>query len=368
MKMVLSHVGELKRELFDSISTMDVDDLMPLRQFIRMSSIRSTWSELDLSLALPEDAITSVGSYLDARDLSAWQTCNRTMLQSLDVQWRALGIRRFPNVRLDDQEFFQKANESSSWFLRYTEFSKSLRLAARTGVMSFKGLRKVETDIPIHKKVSCTIPAKFSVSLAGCTFISMTVTVKFSPDAVRSVIGLIDYPSTHQSLECDRGLSRKHWGLAFGPLTGVVSCMGKYFDDFSTYRARHGLKDYLAAAMTESVVVRVGVFVDNGKVAFYRLPESDYADWECTGFVYDCFSSIPQAASVVPSVMFSHIGNRDYVGVSVDGVSAHPPFYPHTNATAMHNWEGWNSFAEDGLEAAVRPPPNSPSTEDVIYE
>ena len=366
--------GSLKQELIDSIAVMGDEELFPLRQFMRLSSIKSIWSDLDSSLALPEDAITSVGSFLGARDLAAWQTCSKTMHSSLDSKWLLLGLERFHNVRLDGRSFGERDESCSSWFLRYTEFRKSLRLCTRAGVMCLTGCNTVETAIPMYKKVSCTIPSKFGISVSGSTFLSLTVSVKFSPDAVRSVIGLIDFPQTGgwgQSLECDRGLSRKYWGLAFGPLTGVVSSMGKYFDDFSTYRARHGLKDYLAAAMNETVVVRVGIFIDNGKVAFYRLPESDYSDWECTGFVYDCSTHGVQSEYILPSVMFSHIGHRDSVSVCIDGISPRPPFYPHVNASAMHNWDGWNSFAEDGIDVLTRPPPNSPTIEEentVLYD
>lgn len=370
LKMAPVCLGVLKQELLDSIDMMDSKDLLPLREFLRMSSIRSTWSDVDASLALPEDAITSIGSFLGAKDLAAWQTCNETMLKALDSKWLTLGVRRFHSIRVHGRCFEEKG-DSGSWFSRYIEFSQALRLCVREGVMKLCNKRyTVETCVPMNKRVSCTIPAKFGIATSGSTFVSMTVSVKFSPEAVRSVIGLIDLPlggsGWRQSLECDRGLSRKHWGLAFGPLSGVVSSMGRYFDDFRTYRARHGLKDYLATALNEPVAVRVGIFVDNGKVAFYRLPESDYSDWECTGFVYDCSSGDHRGdnKTLLPSVMFSQIGHNDHVKVAIEGICDRPPFYPHTNSAALHNWNGWNAFAEDGIETVMRPPPNSPTVEE----
>ena len=354
--MVSLCLDDLKQKLLCSIAYMDEADLLPLRQYLRLSSIRSTWSDIDMSLALPEDAITSVGSFLNAKDLSSWQTCNHEMFNSLDTNWYTLGMSSFENVKVDGRFFEERDVNCSSWFLRYTEFAKSLRLCVRKGVMSLSGPLEVSTCIPMYKKVSCTIPAKFSISPFGSRlFIQLTVSVKFSPDAVRSVIGLVDAPGVGgwgKSLECDRGLSRSQWGLAFGPLTGVVSCMGRYFDDFSTYRARHGLKDYLATAMSETVHVQVGIFIENGKVAFYRLPESDYSDWECTGFVYQ----VPDS-QLYPAVMFSHIGHNDSICIKMNGIKHNPPFYPHTNTVAL-NWNGWNSFADE--DQSVRPPPNSP--------
>jgi len=208
----------------------------------------------------------------------------------------------------------------------------------------------------------------------------MTVSVKFSPEAVRSVIGLIQaplIPGHEQSLECDRGLSKKYWGLAFGPLTGVVSTHGRYFDDFSTYRARHGLRDYLTCALSGPVSVKVGIYINDGQIAFYRLPESDYFDYECTGYVYDCSTATDMTylqldacnntSQVLPCVMLSHIGHHDHISISIEKISTEPPYMPHSNTIAL-NPSNWSLFADDvaGITDHVhRAPPNSPAVGDI---
>jgi len=348
---------QLKGELIDSICEMDQDELSTLIQSVRLSSIRSSWTRIDVSTTLPEDAITLIGSYLDASDLCKWQACSKSMMYELDILWRETGIRRFGRMVVDG-EYFRDADCYTSWFSRFVDFSRAIQISCGNGVMGSVARCTVRTTIPFYRKISCTLPAMFSVPTSGSTFIEMTVQVKFSPEAVRSVVGLIEAPVSEGdlTLNCDRGLSRKHWGLAFGPLTGVVSTQGRYFDDFQTYRARHGLKDYLALALHTMVSVRVGIFIDDGRVAFYRLPEADYADWECTGYVYLCKQEF-----IHPCLMFSHIGHRDRITVSMDKVGGAAPFYPHVNQVAL-NWDNWKSFAEDGLEEAVRPPPNSPSS------
>lgn len=349
------YLESLQEELIDRISQMDVKELESFRQSVRLSAIRSTLSRVSLPEALSEDALSVVGQFLTASDLHTWHLCCKTILNTSDVKWKDLGIHRFRNI-LVSGEGFEEVDERSTWFRRYAQFSSGLHISPRADIVCMVDQRTVMTDIPLYRKVSCTLPARFSVSTRGTTFVRMTVGVKFSPEAVRSVIGLIGWPveDPFSSLDCDRGLSKKYWGLAFGPLTGVVSSKGRYFDDFTTYRARHGLKDYLTLATQELVIVQVGILVHNGRAAFFRLPECDYTDWECTGFVGELKDS-----QVIPSAMFSQLGHLDTVTVRVNSVSEDPPYWPHINAKAM-DFNNWNSFAEEGLEAAVRPPPNSP--------
>ena len=75
--------------------------------------------------------------------------------------------------------------------------------------------------------------------------------------------------------------------------------------------------------------------------------------------------------------MFTHMGHRDHVLVSIDGISDRPPYWPHVNESAM-DFDNWNSFLPETatLEhhdhpTSSPPPPNSPmsmSSEDYTYE
>lgn len=350
-----NYLERLQGELIERIAHMSVKELESFRQSVRLSTICSNLCEVDACATLPDDTITLIGGFLTSKDLHIWQLCCRTIFRASDSMWQKFGSNRFRNIVVSG-ESFEEVDERSSWFERYTLFARCLQIVPREGVVSSLDSRTVVLAINLYRKVSCTLPARFSVSSEGTTFVRMTVGVKFSPEAVRSVIGLIEGPIEDpcSSLCCDRGLSRKYWGLAFGPLTGVISCQGRYFDDFSTYRARHGLKDYLRLATEGLVTVQVGILVHKGKVAFFRLPERDYVDWECTGFVWALKHS-----TVFPSAMFSHLGSLDTVSICVNSVSEDPPYWPHINSQAL-NFEEWKSFAEEGLEAAMRPPPNSP--------
>jgi hypothetical protein len=361
----VARTSSLREDLISTITDMEIDDLNSLFLYVRCESIRSEWFGVDISVALPEDAIHSIASYLDTRSL-------RITCQGSDAVWIDRGSKCFPNCFVDGKRF-EEMIAYPSWLQRYLEFSRHIGVSEKPNVMRRVDHKRSETCIPVYRKVSCTIPCEFSVSLRGSTFIQMTVSVHFSLDAVRSVVGLIQapvIPGHEYSLECDRGLSRKYWGLAFGPLTGVVSSQGRYFDDFSTYRARHGLRDYLTCALSETVIVKVGIYIQDGKIAFYRLPESDYPDWECTGYVYDCFDTSDMAylklvsqAQVFPSVMFSHIGSDDHISVSIDRISTEPPYMPHVNTKAL-NPSCWSSFADDvsSIPQTLRVPPNSPDT------
>ena len=386
--------ASLREDIISTISDMDYEELSTLFQYVRCTSIRMEWTGVDISATIPEDAIYSIASFLDAKSLATWQACSSHMLRSFDGAWQTRGSDRFRNILVDGEGFSSGALAEFSWFRRYVEFSRRMRISTRDRVLmaSPSNPKAVITCIPLYQKVYCTVPAEFSVALSGTTYITMGVSVRFSPEAVRSVVGLIQspiFPLPSTSLDCDRGLSRKYWGLAFGPLTGVVSTQGRYFDDFSTYRARHGLKDYLTTALSETVTVKVGILIHEGRVAFFRLPESDYPDWECTGFVYDCCADLttPQSylnflenPALFPAVMFTHIGHRDEVAVSIDSISDRPPYWPHVNESAL-NFNSWNSFLEDTHEIAASaeissnpvspPPPNSPmsiATDDYVYD
>ena len=345
-------LSSLQNELVGTISSMSFDDLISLQQCVRLQGIVQALRGKDVSRFLPGDAVTSIGTFLTASDLSAFQSCNRALRREMDIRWRDIGRQKFSGIRVGGHAF-DDTDCYTNWYRRYIEFSTALSLFPWSGVLESVSSRTVRTAIPSNRFVSCTIPAMFSVSTSASTFVEMTVSVKFSPDAVRSVIGLIESPAANspESLLCDRGLSQKHWGLAFGPLTGVVSTRGRYFDEFHTYRARHGLTDYLERAAQEQVTVRVAILVDNHRVAFFRLPETDYADWECTGFVYET-----RLAELSPCLMFSHIGNRDSVSVTINRVGGSPPFVPHINARALE-WSNWKAFREEDTQAV---PPNSP--------
>jgi hypothetical protein len=373
--------ASLRGDIISTISEMDYEELSSLFQYVRCSSIRSEWTGVDLSATFPEDALNSIASFLDSKSLSTWQSCSSSMLSSFDSPWYQRGMDRFRNILVDGEAFANSESVISSWFTRFIEFSRNIKISPKDRVLedNSSAPKVVATCIPLYQKVSCTVPAQFSIQLSGTTYITMTMSLRFSPEAVRSVVGLIQaplYPLPESSLECDRGLSRKYWGLSFGPLTGVVSTQGRYFDDFSTYRARHGLKDYLSLALKETVTVQVGMLIHEGKIAFYRLPESDYPDWECTGFVYDCFENSTKSyfnfldtPSVHPSVMFSHIGHRDHIAVSIDSISDQPVYWPHENERAK-DFSNWRSFAADRIDGEFEtqiptPPPTSPMSMDM---
>jgi hypothetical protein len=354
---MLSNIGEIRSEIIRSVDALSQDDLLVIRQSLRLSTLRRELRGVDITHVLPGDTISCIGSFLDASSVARLQQTCRTVNEALDSVWRDRGALDFDGIIVDGERFVSKS-VCGSWYKRYVHFTRSLCIFPRRGVLEASVSRKVRTFIPPYRKVSCTLPATFSILTAGRTFVEMTVSVRFSPDAVRSVIGLIEAPikGGPESLLCDRGLSRTHWGLAYGPLTGVCSVQGRYYDDFSTYRARHGLTDYLSLALENEVSMRVAILIENGMVAFYRLPvDSDYVDWECTGFVYE----IKHAHMVHPCMMFSSIGSRDSIALKIDRVSRDPPYYPHINEKALRK-SSWNSFAEEGLDAAAPPPPNTP--------
>jgi len=355
---MLSSRGQLRSEIIRSVDSLTEEELLTMRQSLRLSTLRRELQGVDIAHVLPGDTLSCIGSYLDASAVSRLQLTCKSLRESLEPVWRDLGASDFGSICIDGEPFKSRPIYSS-WHRRYVQFSKSLSIFPRRGILEQSGPRKVQTAIPVYKRVSCTLPAAFSISTSGRTFVEMTISVRFSPDAVRSVIGLIESPIQGglESLCCDRGLSRNHFALCMGPLSGVLSCRGRYFDDFSTYRARHSLHDYLARAMEDEVSMKVAIFIDNGKVAFYRLPvESDYADWECTGFVHNIMSSMDQ---VHPCLIFSSIGGRDSISLKIDRISADPPYYPHTNEKALRQ-SSWTSFADESLDTVAPPPPNTP--------
>jgi hypothetical protein len=350
-----TYIETIQQEVVDTVKSMEEDDLLVFRQYIRLNSICRELKGVDLMNALPEDALLQVGSFLNARDVSNLQMGCKVLFQAFDSAWQVFGESKYSTILVEGKTF--QGASGACWFDKYLSFAKSLRIAPRKGVIERgRNLKDVKTCIRLFRKVSCTLPTLFSVVTSGRTFIEMTVSVKFSPEAVRSVIGLIESPikGDTESLKCDRALSRKHWGLAFGPLTGVVSSRGQYFDDFSTYRARHGLHDYLGRAMHEQVTLKVGIYIEEGKIAFYRLPEHDYPDWECTGFVFESAH-----VELYPCLMFSHIGHRDSIYLTVTDIRNTPPYMPHVNTKAVSR-DNWSSFAEEGLDGLLAPPPNSP--------
>ena len=353
LQQMASDVGSLRYEVIQSVVALSEDELLIVRQSIRLTSLKKELEGVNMIDLLPGDAIACIGSFLDASAILSLGAASKSTRDALDILWKGFGESAFTDMLVEGVGFSDD-NEVSSWQSRYLEFCQAMTICPRRGVVKSVGPREVRTCIPLYRKATCTLPAMFSVLSSGRTFLELTVSVKFSPDAVRSVIGLIGSPITStESLQCDRGLSRQHWGLAFGPLTGVVSSSGRYFDDFSTYRARHGLHDYLSRALEEEVELKVGIFINNSMIAFYRLPEQDYVDWECTGFVYQ----VPYAC-VIPSLMFSSIGHADDISVRFDRICKDPPYYPHTNETALRQ-SSWHSFAEEGLNL-VSPPPNTP--------
>jgi len=319
-----------------------------LRIYAELFELKNEWDRIDFTSVVPLDILSCIGSFLDNKSLTTYQIGNWVIRDSCDVLWREIGSALFGKVNVEGSMFI--SNSVTSWWERYLLFSQCMTIFPLTKVFIESGTRSVRTCVPVPHRVTCTIPTLFSVPLIPNSglFIELFVSVKFSPDAVRSVVGLINSPLS--DLSCDRGLSRQTWGLAYGPLTGVVSGGGKYFDDFTTFRARHGLRDYLSLAVSEPVCVRVGIFIESRRVAFYRLPETDYPDWECTGFIH----TIPETISeVFPSVMFSSIGYSDSIEIKISNLSSTPPYTPHTNTRAAEP-SNWNSFAEESAPTSPR--------------
>ena len=144
-----------------------------------------------------------------------------------------------------------------------------------------------------------------------------------------------------ETLDCDRALSTKHWGIGFGPLSGVVTSNQCYFDRSDTYNTGALVEDYLETAKARSVQIRIGIYFDNGNISFFRLPEGKTA-WECTGVVHQ---AKPHQTVFYPSAMFWRLSSSDEVEFELRGMQRDPPFDPHFNFSAQEA-RNWTRFSE----------------------
>lgn len=352
-------------EVVRLLPSLDKERLAQVLSYVQQCTVLTQKNGVDSLSRLPFEAVSRVGQFLAPSDLRSFGQVCRTLRLGSRFAWECAGSELYDGLSVDGCLFSDSSLRTVDWRERARAFGESVGFLSSDLLLIQNGTvagsawpyGRRYCLAPLGRSMSFTCPTGFGVSafkadksLAGGTFVHMRMSLRFSPDAVRAVVGLIDgrhgagSKSSDRELACDRGLSADQWGISFGPLTGVVSSRGRYFDKFHTYRARHGLKDYLEMAQHGKVTVDVGIYIHQGLVAFYRLPESDYVDWECTGFI--C-SLDPRTQSIVyPALMFSNIGKHDMVEAAVLNVTNKPPYFPHVNALA--NQESyWTKFERE---------------------
>ncbi|KAF4665451.1 hypothetical protein FOL47_004608 [Perkinsus chesapeaki] len=259
---------------------------------------------------------------------------------------------------------------------------------------------------------SFTCPSKFEIptSHPRGIYLEYLVDLHFSPSATRAVIGVID--GSHKSTSplsvlsstttaattmaasptpsgkflddtflatrtskletCDFALETdpSMWAVAFGPLSAVLSSRGRYFDQFDTYTVagaedpsenKELLRDCLESALLDVVSVRVGIYLEQGKVAFFRRVDSvghsssmlpgDSSSYDCTGFIYQTREDQP---FLRPALMCCNVnGDYDFVRTELTAVCNKPPYPPHDNIDALDFPNNWEYFAQPARDVVL---------------
>jgi hypothetical protein len=256
----------------------------------------------------------------------------------------ALGERYFRGIFVRELTFV-KAAEALGVPLAFSEFLRSFGFCGNA-FTNGQAPDELHLEITDEESHSFTVPLGFAVSREAEIFLDFSAEIHFGPDVIRSVVGVID---SLANLHVDRAMaeaSEHGFGLAFGPLSGVLSRDGKYFDRFHTYATGAVIRDFLASATVDTVGVRIGIFFSHGKVAFFRLPEED-GDWETTGFVYEMGET---QNFLYPCLMFSRVSQHENVFFQLRGISDRPPYTPHLNEEALDYENNWLPFEEDALD------------------
>ena len=344
--------------LSERASKLDSESIQQLISYSDLLFLRQKNRRADVSRVFPRDVLYRIGQYLTPFELKAFRGTCRSVEAATSRCWYDIGERLFEGLVVSGETFSEAVGRrpfNNSILSVFNKFEKSWRFMDHAGC---EYPRPETVHVAIRRgQLSFTLPVGFGVTWSvDSLFIDIAAEVHFGPDLIRSVVGVVD---SLKNLECDRALSRDSWGIGFGPLSGILSSGGFFFDRFETYHTGPFIRDYLASAMVDTVGLRIGIFFSRGKIAFYRLSEES-ADWECTGFVYQA----PSMTTLYPSVMFSRVGESEEVTFQLRGMYNKPPYFPHDNLIAQDT-QNWQPFEDEAFEIMQNPQIPNPQLPDM---
>ena len=325
----------MRHRLLQMINDGADEQIQTLFHYARHLFVDPRQSKRKSILSLGPDLIHILTEYLTPRDLRSLSETSNGIRDCVQRGWMQLGLVHFDGILIHGMSFTEIVAQGVSPHDAFNLFESS---------WGFQPSEMCNQPIPsilqsaVTGRMACfTVPTLFGVSPSARLFIDITAEMHFGPDVVRSVVGVVD---SLDPIDCDRALSFDHWGLAFGPLSGIISSRGKYFDRYDTFNTGPFIRDFLAAAMVDTVGIRIGIFFDRGSVSFYRLPE-EKANWECTGVVY---KARPDQKVLYPAVMFWRLSPSESVTFKLEGLHDNPPFEPHDNFLSqdMGNWANFD--------------------------
>ena len=339
----------MRQRLIEMIENGDDETIKALSHYVDHLMLDTRDSKSYGISNLSEDILNIIGGFLNPRDLRYLAESSACMRDCMSNVWIDRGRLFFDGILIYGMTFMDVVAQGVSPHDAFVLFESSWGF--QPNEMCNQPIPSILQSSVNTGMACCTITTLFGVSTSARLFIDITAEMHFGPDVVRSVIGVVD---SLDHIDCDRALSINHWGLAFGPLSGIISSRGQYFDRYETFNTGPFIRDFLTAAMMDTVGIRVGIFFDHGSVSFYRLPE-EKAEWECTGVVY---KARPDQKVLYPAVMFWRLSPAESVTFKLEGLHNNPPFEPHDNSFAqdMTNWrpfdeaqvvveEEWDDFA-----------------------
>ena len=331
--------------LLERASALDQDSLSRLVNFADLQAIRRSNANHDVTSSFSRDVLCRVGQFLEPADLRSYAASSPVLRDATSKIWIDRGERVFNGILVGGQTFSEALRCSASPEVVYQRFRDSWGFMPNKFCTNPRpDTLRVRVQEDLH---NFTVPLAFSISTSASIFLDIAAEMRFGPDMVRSVIGFLEDIG---DLECDRGLSTDSWGMAFGPLSGIISSNGLFFDRLHTYVTGPYMRDFLQAVAVDTIGVRVGMFFDQGKVSFFRHTEEG-SDWECTGVVYECKKGTKH---LIPSVMFARVSPAEDIKFQLRGIYDKAPFAPHINREALDS-DAWLPFEESAYELMINP-------------
>jgi hypothetical protein len=334
MYTLSSLVDDLK-----SLDCLSERDFLELRNYAMLLSHKKN-RRLRLH-DLPSEMLVRIGNFLDVNSLNQFSSIFSSG-RNLSDCFRDRGLQLFEGLVVDGKNFQQAVATTGEAFLEFQKFQTSLIFGVHPIIENLHQ-RLIRVNVPANEVVSFTLPMGFGVTSDTSLFLEFHAELHFGPDIIRSVIGVVE---DLEDMEMDKAMSEKVFGLAYGPLSSILSSKGKYFDKVEAYITGPYIRDYLDQATQETVGLRLGIYFMKGQVAFYRQGEED-GDWECTGFVYKTEKPV-----LYPCFMFSKVTDQERLSFEFKAISQEPPFTPHANKAAFES-ENWLPFEDETVEALL---------------
>jgi hypothetical protein len=332
-----AEVSEERRRLLQVISDLDDLQIQKLTYYAESVISGKQVVSLDHISKLPVETVNMIAQYLPHRDFSSFSQTSAYISECLSSTWLSQGLETYSGIIVNGLSFQETVYSGVDPKKAFHQFEASWGFT-QSPLCNCPKPYLLESAVP-EGIASFTVPLNFGISSTCTCFLDFSAEVHFGIDVIRSVIGVVD---SLDHLNCDRALSPNHWGLAFGPLSGIVSSQGRYFDRYNTFNTGPFIRDFLQTAMLDTVGIRVGIFFNQGEVSFYRLPE-EKGEWECTGVVHKSTQKV-----LYPAVMFWQLSPAESVSFKLEGIHDLPPYPPHDNLEAQ-DLANWTEFDEGDL-------------------